>query len=101
MPERPPHGLEQARSQDFLGIHRHGAGLDLCEVVNEPTEDSSITALTWFSNSTGSTTRFFGVTRSSAELIGTASDGMSDTSRCCLSIALCPISPSPNCTNCG
>ena len=53
----------------------------ICEVVNELIEDSSITALTWFSNSTGSTTRFFGTTRSSAELIGTVSAGMSDTSR--------------------
>ena len=25
----------------------------ICEVVNELTEESSITALTWFSNSTG------------------------------------------------
>ena len=49
----------------------------ICEVVNEPTEASSITALTWFSNSTGSTTRFCGTTRSSAELIGIASVGMS------------------------
>ena len=40
-----------------------------------------MTALTWFSNKTGSTTRFFGMTRSSAELIGAASGGMSDTSR--------------------
>ena len=53
----------------------------ICEVVNELIEDSSITALTWFSNSTGSTTRFFGTTRSSAELIGAVSAGMSDTSR--------------------
>ena len=53
----------------------------ICEVVNELTEESSMTALTWFSNSTGSTTRFFGITRSNAELIGTASVGMSETSR--------------------
>jgi hypothetical protein len=49
--------------------------------VNELTEESSMTALTWFSNKTGSTTRFFGLTRSSAELIETASLGMSETSR--------------------
>ena len=53
----------------------------ICDVVNELTEASSMTALTWFSNSTGSTTRFFGTTRNSAELIGVASVGMSDTSR--------------------
>ncbi len=53
----------------------------ICEVVKELTEASSITALTWFSNRTGNTTRFFGNTRSSAELIGTVSEGMSETSR--------------------
>ena len=72
----------------------------ICEVVNALTEASSITALTWFSNSTGSTTRFFGTTRSSAELIGTESAGMSATSRWRLSIAHCPIRPSPSCTIC-
>jgi hypothetical protein len=41
------------------------------------------------------------MTRSSAELIGTASVGMSDTSRWRLSIAHWPISPSPNCTTSG
>ena len=73
----------------------------ICEVVNELIDASSMTALTWFSNRTGSTTRFFGTTRSSAELIGTASAGMSDTSRWRLSIAHCPTRPSPNCTICG
>ena len=32
VPERPPDGLEQARRQDFLGVHRHRAGLDLGQV---------------------------------------------------------------------
>ena len=68
----------------------------ICEVVNELTDESSITALTWFSNRIGSTTRFFGTTRSSAELIGAVSVGMSDTSRWRLSMAHWPISPSPN-----
>ncbi len=53
----------------------------ICEVVNELMEESSITALTWFSNKTGSTTIFFGLTRSSAELIGMVSVGISESSR--------------------
>ena len=32
VPERPPDGFQQARGQDLLGIHRHGAGLDLGKV---------------------------------------------------------------------
>ncbi|MGY3293478.1 hypothetical protein ACVWWP_006545 [Bradyrhizobium sp. LM3.6] len=68
----------------------------ICEVVNEVSEASSITALTWPSNSTGSTTRFFGATRSSAELIGTTSAGMSAITRGRLSIAHWPIRPSPS-----
>ena len=73
----------------------------ICELVKDDSEESSMTALTWFSNRTGNTTTFLGSTRISAELTGTASLGMSDTSRCRLSSAHWPISPSPNCTNCG
>ena len=40
------------------------------------TEASSITALTWFSNRTGSTMMFCGTTLNRAEPIGTASLGM-------------------------
>ena len=58
-------------------------------------EESSITALTWPSKSTGSTTRFFGNTRINAELTGAASAGMSDTSRRRLSMAHWPTRPSP------
>ena len=67
----------------------------ICEVVNELIEASSITALTSFSNSTGSTTRLRGITRSMAEFTGMASVGMSDTSRLRLSMAHCPTRPSP------
>ncbi len=73
----------------------------ICEVVKETSEASSITALTWPSNSTGSTTRFFGATRNSAELIGTTSDGISPTTRGRLSSAHWPIRPSPNCSTRG
>ena len=44
----------------------------VCRSVNSWIEASSITALTWFSNSTGSTMMLRGVTLNSAELIGTA-----------------------------
>ena len=40
--------------------------------VNALIEASSITALTWFSNSTGSTMTFCGIALNSAEPIGTA-----------------------------
>ena len=32
VPERPSHGFQQVRGQDFLGIDRHGAGLDLRQI---------------------------------------------------------------------
>ena len=44
----------------------------VCSVVNFDTEASSMTALTWFSNSTGSTMMLRGTTLNSAEPIGTA-----------------------------
>ena len=44
----------------------------VCSAVNCVTEASSITALTWFSNSTGSTMMLRGTTLNSAEPIGTA-----------------------------
>jgi len=53
----------------------------ICEVVKALTEASSITAFDLvLEQEIGSTTTFFGTTRTSAELIGTASLGMSDTS---------------------
>ena len=67
----------------------------ICEVVKAVMEASSITALTWFSNSTGSTTMFCGTTLNRAEPIGTACGGMSVISRCRLSAAHWPIRPSP------
>ena len=44
----------------------------ICRVVNVVSEASSITALTWLSNSTGSTMTLRGATLNSAEPIGTA-----------------------------
>src|SRR5712675_2563368 len=49
----------------------------ICSVVNSPSEASSITALTWLSNSTGSTTTLRGTALNSADPIGTASVGIS------------------------
>ena len=63
--------------------------------VNAVMEASSITALTWFSNSTGSTMTFCGTTLNNAEPIGTACAGMSVISKRRLSAAHCPINPWP------
>ena len=49
----------------------------ICKVVNALTDASSMTALTWFSNSTGRTMTFCGTTLNSADPIGTASAGIS------------------------
>ena len=64
--------------------------------VKALTEASSITALTWFSNSTGSTMTFCGMTLNSAEPIGTAFAGIWVISMRRLSAAHWPIRPSPN-----
>ena len=65
----------------------------ICSGVNSLTEASSITALTWFSNSTGSTMMLRGATLNSAEPIGTASAGISVISMRRLSAAHWPIKP--------
>ena len=49
----------------------------ICSSVKALTEASSITALTWPSNSTGSTMMFRGGTLNSPEPIGTTLGGMS------------------------
>ena len=67
----------------------------VCKVVNALTDDSSITALTWFSNSTGKTMTFCGIALNKAEPIGTALDGTSVINRRRLSAAHCPTSPWP------
>ncbi len=69
----------------------------ICKVVNAVTEASSMTALTSFSNRTGSTTMFCGTTLNSAEPIGTAWVGIVVISMRRLSTAHCPIRPSPSC----
>ena len=68
----------------------------ICSSVNSWTEASSITALTWLSNSTGSTMLLRGITLNRAELIGTALAGISVISMRRLSIAHWPIRPSPS-----
>ena len=45
---------------------------DICRSPNEPAEASSITALTWPSNSTGKTTTLVGMALNKPERIGTA-----------------------------
>jgi hypothetical protein len=45
---------------------------EICSGVNDEIDANSITALTWFSNSTGNTMTFFGTTLNSEEPIGTA-----------------------------
>ena len=67
----------------------------VCSVVNSCIEASSITALTWFSNRTGSTILLRGVTLNSAEEIGTVLSGISVISMRRLSSAHWPIRPSP------
>ena len=49
----------------------------VCSVVNAPTAASSITALTWPSNSTGSTMMLRGCCANSAERIGATLSGTS------------------------
>ena len=73
----------------------------ICNVVNVVTDASSMTALTSFSNRTGSTTMFCGTTLNSAEPIGTACAGIEVISMRRLSAAHCPIRPSPTSMRCG
>ena len=68
--------------------------------VKSDSEDSSITALTWLSNSTGSTMMLLGVTLSSAELIGAALRTLV-ISLARPSAAHCPTSPSPTVKDVG
>ena len=67
----------------------------VCSVVNALIDASSMIALTWFSNRTGSTITFCGIALNSAEPIGTASTGMSEMRMRRLSSAHWPIRPSP------
>ena len=62
---------------------------------------SSMTAFTWPSKSTGSTTTLRGTARKRPEAIGTAFDGTSEMSTRAFSAAHWPSSPSPICTKAG
>ena len=73
----------------------------ICRVVNAVTEASSITALIWSSNRTGSTMMFCGTALNSAEPIGTACGGISVIRMRRLSAAHWPIRPSPISMRCG
>jgi hypothetical protein len=59
----------------------------VCSSVNSLSEASSITALTWPSNSTGSTTMFLGGALNRPDVIGRTDLGMSEMRICRLSAA--------------
>ncbi len=66
----------------------------VCSSVKWPSEASSITALTWPSNSTGSTMMLLGVASNRPELIGWSVVGMSEIRIWRRSAAHWPIRPS-------
>ena len=72
-----------------------------CRSVNGVSAASSITAFTWPSNSTGSTTAFFGCDRKRPERIGTTLRGRLVRIRRRASRAHWPIRPSPSCSSAG
>ncbi len=73
----------------------------ICNVLKVFSEASSITALSWFSNSTGSTTTLRGIALKDTEPTGTKSSFGSLISIRRLSAAHWPIRPSPMRMDCG